>query len=90
MRVLINGRESRGPGGYIVGVLTVALVLAILFFVVLPLVGIAVVIAATAATVYLGARAVGLLGSRRRKAERDDEAQYRIESSRQHDSIDPL
>ena len=84
MRLLVNGREARGPGAYILGTLLMVLVLAFLFFVVRPLVGIVVVIAAAAGTVYLGARALGLFGRKRRAKLGTEEVTYRVESSRQH------
>jgi hypothetical protein len=83
MRVLINGREARGPGGIVIATLATLLVLAVIFFVVLPIIGIALAAAAVGGVVYLGARSLGLLGSKRRSIE-SDEAHYRVESSRQH------
>jgi hypothetical protein len=83
MRLLINGREARGPGAYVIGTLAVLLVLAVLVFVVLPILGIVAVVAAGSAVVYLAARALGLAGRRPGGTLRSDESEYRIESSRQ-------
>lgn len=82
MRLLINGREQKGPGSYIIATLVLLLVLAVLLFVVLPIVGIAIAIAAGAGAIYLGARALGLTGRLRPARLGDDVAEYRIESSR--------
>lgn len=84
MKVLINGREARGPGAYVIGTLAIALVLAFLFFVVLPLIGVAIAIAVAAGVIYLGARTFGMIRRRRSNSIDSDEAAYRIESSRQH------
>ena len=88
MRLLINGREAKGPGSFVIAGLVILLVLAVLLFVILPIVGIALAIAAGAGAVYLGARAQkGLAGSRRHRIG-DEEADYRIESSRRLDRRD--
>lgn len=87
MRLLINGREAKGPGSFVIAGLVILLVLAVLLFVILPIVGIALAIAAGAGAVYLGARALGLAGSRRHRIG-GDEADYRIESSRRLDRRD--
>jgi hypothetical protein len=81
MRLLINGREAKGPGSYVIATLVILLAIAVLLFVILPIVGIAVAIAAGAGIVYLGARALGLGGGRRGRL-RSDESDYTIESSR--------
>jgi hypothetical protein len=88
MRVLINGRQARGPAAYLIGALAVLLALAILMFVILPIVGTILLVAAAAGAIYLGARALGVTGRRRPTSIGSEEADYRIESSRQLGSRD--
>jgi hypothetical protein len=78
MRLLINGREARGPGAYVIAGLVIMLVVALLMFVVLPIIGAALAVAAVGGAVYVGARAFGLIG----RKPKSDEAEYRVESSR--------
>lgn len=82
MRLLINGREAKGPGSYVIAALVILLVLAVIMFIVLPIVGVVLVVAAGAGAVYLGARTLGLIGRRASTRREDDTSDYRIESSR--------
>lgn len=81
MRLLINGRETRGPGSAILAFLCGLILLAVVLFVMLPIVGIMLGIAAVTAAVYLVARTLRR-GRSRATLEPNDDAEYHIESSR--------
>jgi hypothetical protein len=89
LRLLINGRQQPpGPATYIVGGILLLLVLALLVFVVLPTLAVVAIVGSVAGALYVGARALGLVGRRRGARIGDDEAEYRVESSKPLDPDD--